>query len=299
MLRNSMRDSRFATLLALALLPGACAPAPRDGACELQTATAPLPRALREASGAALSASGRLWVIADSGEPVLFAVGHDNAIVARVRVADTIMGDWEDLARGPCPDGSECLFIGDIGDNLHMYDARAVLRVREPLPTDSVVVAERFPFRFPDGPSDAEALAALPDGSLLVVTKGRNRAITAYRYPAPLHPDSLVTLERMGELSPGIVQVPLQATGADATADGEFLLLRGYAWLQFYRIDADLLEPVGRPIDLTPLGEAQGEGIALGAGGDVVLVGESADGGTIARLRCVLPGAAGPDARHE
>src|SRR5690606_29746940 len=127
-------------------------------------------------SGVVLTAGGPVWVHADSGEPLLYELDATDRVVRAVRVRGARIGDWEDLAWGPCPAG-ECLFIGEIGDNLHRRPHREVLRV--PLPADAAttVAAERFRFRYPDGPSDAEALVALPDESLLVITKGRNRSV--------------------------------------------------------------------------------------------------------------------------
>ena len=64
---------------------------------------------------------------------------------------------------------------------------------------------------------------------------------------------------------------------------------------QAYVFDADTLRPVGVPIDLTPLGEPQGEGIAAAPGGVVVLVGESESTGTVVWLQCELEEAGGTD----
>ena len=237
----------------------------------------------------AVDSRDRIWVIADSGPPVLYSIDADNGIAERVHVVDAAVDDWEDLASGPCGNTGACLYIAEIGDNLHSARTRAVLRVHEPAPGDSVAQAERFEFRFPDGPSDAEALIVLPDQTMLVITKGRNRAIGVYRYSPPLIADSVVTLERMASLSSGIVQLPAQITGAASNPEGTLLLLRSYSALQLYRFQEDDLERIGAPHDLTGLAEPQGEGIALTQTGNVVLVGEAPGGGTIAALQCQLP----------
>ena len=283
-----MLKAAFATLGLLACMLAACAPS-AELACAIPDGTDPLPAALREASGIAASSGDHVWIIADSGPPLLYAVDAANTIVARVRVAGFAIEDWEGLARGPCGNGAHCLFIGDIGDNLHVRDDIAILRVEEPLVTDSVAVAERFPIRFPDGPSDTEALIARADGSLLVITKGRNRAVGVYRYPSPLRRDTVVTLEHLNDLGSGIVQLPEQVTGAGGTPDGRFVLVRTYAGLQLHEIGDAGLVPIGRPLRLAALREGQGEGVAITADGDVVLVGEAPDSGTIARLRCTVP----------
>ena len=289
MSRRSAQRARFATACVLLLALSTCAPQQFAHDCTVAAGVAALPRELREASGVAVDSRDRIWVIADSGRPFLYSIDADNGIAERVRVLDATVDDWEDLATGPCGSTGACLYIAEIGDNLHTAQTRAVLRVQEPAPGDSVAQAERFEFRFPDGPSDAEALVVLPDQTMLVITKGRNRAIGVYRYAAPLLADSVVTLERMASLSNGIVQLPAQITGAASNAAGTLLLLRSYSALQLYRVQDDGLEQVGAPHDLTGLAEPQGEGIALTQTGNVVLVGEAPGGGTIAALKCQLP----------
>lgn len=288
MIRKSIHASRFAMSCALSLTLATCAPPDSPLDCIVSAPPASLPRALREASGVTVDSRNRIWVIADSDTPFLFQIDDRNAIAQRVRVADATVTDWEDLAAGPC-DGAACLFIAEIGDNRHDMETRSVLRVPEPAAGDSVVRATVFTFRFPDGPSDAEALAVLADGTLLIITKGRNRAIGVYRYPPPLRADSIITLERIASLSEGIVQLPAQITGAAAPVDTDLLLLRSYSAAQPYRLTADGVVPLGVPFDLSSLAEPQGEGIALTDAGVLVLVGEAPGGGTIARLRCALP----------
>ena len=274
-------------MLLLAL--SACTPQQLANDCTVAARVAALPRELREASGVAVDSRDRIWVIADSGPPFLYSIDPNNGIAQRVRILDAAVDDWEDLASGPCGSTGACLYIAEIGDNLHSAATRAVLRVPEPEPGDSSARAERFAFRFPDGPSDAEALAVLPDQTMLVITKGRNRAIGVYRYPTPLVADSVVTLERIASLSSGIVQLPAQITGAASDPAGTLLVLRSYLALQLYHLEDDGLERIGAPYDLTGLREPQGEGIALTRDGHVVLVGEAPGGGTVAGLQCELP----------
>lgn len=268
---------------ALACLLACTAPAEPD--CLLPSDTSPLPIELREASGTAFTADGRLWVIADSGPAVLYAISSADSIIARVQITGARNDDWEALAGGECGDGTECLFIGEIGDNLHDAAERAVLRVRAPVPGQTHAAAERLAFRFPDGPRDAEALVALPDGTILVISKGRNGPIGVYRFPAPPQP-GIVTLEHVQNLSAGIAQVPDQVTGAAASPDGSVIMVRTYSTLQRYALEGDTLRAAGAPVLLAALRETQGEGIALDEAGLVVLVGEGDRQGTIARLQC-------------
>jgi hypothetical protein len=278
------RNLSHALLRATTLITLAACGAPADQTCTALGPTGILPATLREASGAALDAEGRLWIIADSGEPVVYTVDDQDRIAPNpidVRRVD----DWEALAIGNCPDG-QCLLIGAIGDNLHRRPQRAVLRIPLPI-ADGSASPERFRFSYPDQPSDAEALVALADGSLLVITKGRNGPVGVYRYPHPLRADTIITLDHVQNLTDGIVQVPFQPTGA-ASHDGIDVLLRTYSSVQRYRWNGDSLQVVGAPIDLSRFGEPQGEAIAVDGSGLVILVGESAGGGTVVRLRCEL-----------
>lgn len=279
----------------------ACAPAEPTRAaaapCSDPVSVATLPPQLAEASGVALSRNhgGVLWVHNDSeGSPSLYALSTDGALLAEIELpAAGTQYDWEDLAIGPCPTG-DCLYIGDIGDNLHQRDDRALLRIPEPLPRGGTVGAvERFPIAYPDGPRDAEALFVMPDTTLFIISKGRTGPVTLYRYPPPLRAGRPVTLERVQELTPGLMQLPDLVTGASATEDGSFVAVRTYSHLQLYRFDADTLAAVwpDRGFDLAPLAEPQGEGVTVGPDGTVYLVSETGPDSRpapLSRLSCRL-----------
>ena len=88
--------------------------------------------------------------------------------------------------------------------------------------------------RFPDGPTDAEALIVRPAGDLFIITKGRNREIALYRYPAPQRPDEIVTLERVRTLLPEPKDDDDRVTSAAATPDGRWIGVRTYRTLYVY-----------------------------------------------------------------
>lgn len=264
-----MKPSPTCVAICITLLLAACGSRPET--CTEPARIADLPAKLDEASGMALSRrdANIIWLHNDSeGTAMLYAVDRAGRLLAEIALPDVrAQFDWEDIAAGPCPAG-DCLYIGDIGDNLHERDDRVILRIAEPsLTAASASGVERFPIRYPDGPEDAEALFVTPDTGIYIITKGRRQPITLYRYPLPLRAGERVLLERVQSLSDGIVQLPDLVTGADAFRDGGRVAVRTYSSVRFYRFDADTLALDGDSagIDLTALGEPQGEAIAASA----------------------------------
>lgn len=283
-------------VFAHAVIATACAGQIDVGAnatCEIVQPATPLPDGLDETSGLAISRrdTALIWSHNDSGDEArIFAVRADGTSVGVVEVSGARNRDWEDIAAGPC-DGGDCLFIADIGDNRAARDEVAIYRVAEPNPTSgSSEAAERFRITYPGGPRDAESVFVLPDGELYVLSKGRTSNVALYRYPQPLRADEVVEMEHVADLSAEKVDLAAQVTGADASPDGRWVAVRSYGALSVYRT-ADLL--AGRPamtiIDLAPLGESQGEAVAITAGGRVKLTSEAGAlrrSGTITMLQC-------------
>jgi hypothetical protein len=288
-------------LLLPALLLGTCA---RDSAlhspplaCSAPRVTGRLPAELAEASGLAPASSiAHFWAISDGGSPLLYAVDSAGAIRASVTVAGAGKRDWESLAAASCAAGT-CLYIADIGDNLRNRERLRLYRVPEPtLFADSTATADIFEFRFPDGPHDAEAVFVLPGEQLYVVTKGRGEPVTVYHYPGSLtDEDSVVTLTPVQRLTPGLVQLPDMITGAGATPDGSWIVLRTYAYAQLYQLVAGRLVPrLDAPgLDLQALHEQQGEGVDVRSDGTLLLLSEKGldeNNPPVSRLDCSLPG---------
>jgi hypothetical protein len=201
--------------------------------------------------------------------------------------------DWEDLAVGPC-EGGQCAYIADIGSaGRRKNDPVALYRVPLP-PVDQAASAraDRFEARFPGGGQDAEALFVLPDGSIYVIGKGQKEPIELYRWPTPLQPGP-VDLVRVRELAPEPEQPGDRVTGAGASRDGRWVAVRSYGRLALYRT-AELLGS-GRPelaMELTPVGEPQGEAVAVDSDGTILLTSEGGQRtvpGRATFLECTLP----------
>ncbi len=254
-----------------------------------------LPEALSESSGVAVSLRhpGLYWTHGDGGSD-LFAVDRQGTVLARFPVSP-LTRDWEDLALSSCHDGGSCLYLADLGDNYEERPFARILRVAEPDPAASgaSLHADVFPVRFPDGARDVEALLVLPGERVLVVTKGRNDPVTVYRYPGPLRADT-VGLEEIQRLSDDPPVLPREVTGGSVAPGGGLAALRTYESLQFYDVRSDTLVPVrGGLVNLRPLGEAQGEGVGIGPGGEVVLTSEGGPlggPGSMSMVRCRLEG---------
>jgi hypothetical protein len=251
---------------------------------------------LSEASGVAASrrTPGVLWAHNDSGEPVIFRLDMQGSVTGRVRVAGAAVEDWEDIATGPCPQGS-CIYIADIGDNDGSRDHITLYRAGEPSVEEGVTQpAEVFEAAYPDGAHDAEALFITPDSDIFIITKGDPGPIALYRFPRPLRSGARLRLERIGEpVNRARVDAKDRPTAADMSPDGKWVAVRTTHWVAFYAA-SDLTAGRWREAfrtDVTGLRERRGEGITFAGNGTMILVGEGGFGssrGTFARLACTL-----------
>jgi hypothetical protein len=274
---------------------------------------ATLPRELHESSGVAVSRTqpGILWSHNDSGDgPHLYAIDLSGRLRATVRVTNAEARDWEDIAGGPCPrsfrsqpDGTSCLYVGDIGDNNRARSELAVYVVAEPSLEETsgppaTIRARSFRFRYPGGPTDSEALAVQPDGDVTIVTKGWTGRVEFFRIAA----DNVARALDSGELLTAEPSDPVGidrdqrigplVTGAAVSPDGMTLAVRTYTEVYFLRAagagDAGTRwQSLGRPC-LLGAAEPLGEGIDFLDAETLVLTSERSGGrpGTLHRVRC-------------
>ncbi len=288
----------FSRAAAFLLVWMAACDVPREGnpesVCQVAQRPVPLPPELREASGIVQSGSHPqlFWTHTDAANPpVLYAMDATGRLHGRLHVVGAENRDWEDIARGPCSDGI-CLYIADIGDNDEERERITVYQIPEPVPGDTLTSsAERFDFRYPGGPRDAEALFVLPAGELFIITKGISHPVALYRAPSPLRPGETVELEHLRDLSAGPLPRLDRVTGADASPDGRWVAVRTLRSLLLYRtpdlLTGEELSPLH--VDLAPLGEHQGEGVGMGGNDVVVLASEGSrrTPATLALLQCI------------
>ncbi len=248
-------------------------------------------RALAEASGAALSIAnpGLIWTVADGGNPArLYGVDSTGAIRRTLSVPVPNI-DWEEIAVGDC--GREiCIYIADTGDNTGRRTSVTIHRFREPAAAAKAIDSvESLTFQYPTGREDVEAMAVLPGGEILLVSKGRSGRIDLFRLPAATWQSrEVATAELVGTLpitpAPGSGRL---VTGMAVDPGGSAVVVRTYRDLfRFSRHSDGTIEPVAA-CDI--LGrEPQGEGVALSPDGSMLLISERGffPSGTIHRVRC-------------
>ncbi len=286
------------------LLSLGCAPLAFSGPDCVPISAVRLPAELAESSGIAFSSRspGVLWTHNDDGSR-LFAIDTLGAVLGSVPVTPRLQ-DWEDIASARCTRHDHCLYLADTGDNAERRrDGGArIMRVAEPSVSgggaldgprevaEASVSAEVFPFRFPEGARDVEAIFVQPDEQIYLVTKGRNDPITVYRYPGPLSPDT-VTLVEVQRLTDRAAPLGRQVTGASALFASSVVAIRTYQSLEFYRFQDGRLSPLeDGVVNLRSLREAQGEAVGLGPDGLVALTSEGGPLGgspSMNLLRCV------------
>ena len=150
---------------------------------------------LAEASGLAVSTrrDDLLWAHNDSGNPHdVFALDSRGRALGTLRVDDSRLGDWEDMASFRL-DGRSYLMLGDVGDNYRWRRELELIVIEEPeVPSTGLPPGSRaqpawvLRYAYPDGHLDCEALAVDPaTEEVLLIVKQR---VPARVYRIPLRP---------------------------------------------------------------------------------------------------------------
>jgi hypothetical protein len=192
---------------------------------------------LKECSGIVWH-DGAFYAHNDSGDdPVLYR-SRDGRFLDRetevLPVPDAEAVDWEDIATF---EGD--LLIGDIGDNRRQRSHLTLYRVRYVDGDDGsrrLELVATYPFRYPDRPHNAEALAVV-DGKVQLITKALGEPVT-----------NVYVFDRLCDarsLPPGEMNVPRfsarleigdgqQVTAADYDPETGTILLLTYTHLLHY-----------------------------------------------------------------
>lgn len=214
----------------------------------------------RESSGLAVIEDGFLTHDDSSGAAELYQFDLLGNFLRTITIEGATNTDWEDLAVGPCDEGS-CAYIADIGDN---DLTRAGITIwRAPVVDDDTYTATACPLEYGDGePHDAEALLLFPDTSVRIVTKtdGKAKVFRSEPLTCDGEPQTLV-LETSLDLGERV-------TGGAVSDDGLDVALRsndhGWVW------QADCtLDWTADPAELLFVGEEQGESIDFAADGSL------------------------------
>jgi hypothetical protein len=225
---------------------------------------------LVEASGLAVSRTTDevLWSHNDSRDgPRLYALGTDGSDLGVFEIPGAFAFDWEDIGAGPDASGTgHYLYVGDIGDNFGIRDGLVTLhRVPD---IDPATMDDSFPetapiaLTYPDGSHNAEALFIDPvDPAVYIITKSRTEAFV-YRGPIDIT-EGAADLELVATLFLGG-----EVSGADISADGSLIALRGYdsVWMWHRTAGQSIADALAsEPCEAPSPEERQGESIALDA----------------------------------
>jgi len=259
--------------------------------------TGRVPAVLRELSGFAASHqhAGIFWAHNDSGNArELYALRADGTVAVTVPLRGVNLRDPEDIALGPCAAGSEqsCIYLADIGDNGARRPSVQILKVVEPERLDDTPLAPVIlPFRYADGPHNAEAVVVDPvTARVFVITKTLQSLGDVYRI------DDLGSREGGTAVRIRTLRAPGEfdstTTAADAHPSGTRLLLRTYtrAW-ELRSPDARAFEDVldADPVPVPEAPQPQGEAIAYTAGGRGYLLGGEGVGSPLYLVSCAVP----------
>jgi hypothetical protein len=220
-----------------------------------------LAQEIDEASGVAVSKKfpNRMYHINDSDATGRFFITDLTGRNTRtISVTGFKPEDTEDLAIGACDAMTDCLFIGDIGDNhLERKDVEIIIiEERADFPA-RVQIRNRVRARYPDGAHDAESMAVHPNGDLYILTKnlmlhGLRPAVgpvNLYRLRQEQwknRTDSIPTLELVmtldfAKLLPKSLLGGRLPTGMDISPDGKrFVVLTYQDAIEFF---SDLSKP--------------------------------------------------------
>jgi hypothetical protein len=211
-----------------------------------------------------------IWTFNDSGgEPELFGLSMDGkTIIKRVTLWNAYNYDWEDITQD-----SANVYIGDTGNNFGNRTNLCIYVIPKKKLTDSgnqIVKATKIFYSYPEYKAvsifsftkssfDCEAMVYFND-SIYLFTKDWV-TLQSVMYSVPAKPGKYMAVKRSTLHADGLI------TAADY--DGKQLVLLGYKdykafiWMFKPCSNLNIDEQTGKRIELTELGGAQTEGLAI------------------------------------
>jgi len=210
-------------------------------------------RPISEDSGLAVSRkfANRVYHVNDSGDSGRFFITDMAGVsVQTIQIDGFRPVDPEDLAIGACTPRSDCVFIGDIGDNDGWRREIEVVVVEEvqnfPRRVDPM---HRVRMRYPDRGHDAEAMAVHPDGTIYILTKGGIPTLYRLKKDQWMNArDRLQTLELVTAIDFEKLGGPAASidgrlpTAMDISPDGKRFLVLTYR--NVFEVAVDLSQPI-------------------------------------------------------
>ena len=193
--------------------------------------------------------------------------------------------DWEDIAVGKGADGTNQLYIGDIGDNSArdgMGKTREQIQVYV-LPEPAVAVGQAavtqtlstfdtLLFTYPDRPHDAETLMVDPiTGDLLIITKEDDGNSSVFRASGQTPVGQSTVLQKVADLHFGVAgDASAHASAGDISPTGDRILVRTHTaiflWPRIPDAGWDVTFAVA-PRTLPSFDEPQSEGLTFASDG--------------------------------
>ncbi len=227
---------------------------------------------LEEASGlvASITNPGYLWTHNDSGNPAeLFLIDEHADVALTIKLKGIKNRDFEDISMGPGPDGKNYIYVGDIGDNLAVFNEKVIYYFEEPKLNGQnkfeLTEFDTLVLKLSDGVRDTETLMIDPLSKDLFIISKREDSVRLYQLPFPYTTKDTLTAQKVATLP------YYKIVAGDISRDGQEVLLKDYDHIYYWKKTGaetivDLLKkaPVEIPYDREP----QGESIAWSLSGD-------------------------------
>lgn len=205
---------------------------------------------------------GYFWTHNDSdSDPILYLIDANGSIKMEVELSGIENRDWEEIVTVKEGDKS-FIYIAEIGDNLAIHEYVKLIRIEEPILSESEKRSipyhklDIMSFQYAEGARDAEALLYdyNNDEFVLVTKREENALVYTFSFEAGSLP---ATIKSKGTLPARLF------TAADMNEEGEILLKHYGAIYYWGPSDEPALERIlaWQPIQIDYTPEPQGEAI--------------------------------------